>query len=764
MHTYKILKIILPLALVSFFKFFAMKRILFCFVFIPLFFTAQGQINSSYIVIDQFGYRPDAQKTAVIRNPKTGLDAGESFTPGSNYQVINVATGAMVFENAPEYKFDNDAASGDEIWWFDFSSVSEPGRYYILDAENSVRSFEFNIADNVYNEVLKHSIRMFFYQRAGHEKLAKFAGEGWADAASHLQDRQARYFFDKNNAATERDLSGGWYDAGDFNKYTAWTARYVEDLLDIYRQNPNVFSDNYNIPESGNGIPDILDEAKWGMEHLLKMQNDANYTPTVIPAGYPNNIASYDGSVLSIVGLAGSNSGANLPPSRITGASYYGPPSTTATYAAARAFALGAIVFEQWDAAYANTLETAARKAWMWAEANPNVMFNNNVSSNNSEGLAAGNQEIGDNSTGGRTENRLYAATYMYEMTGEKSYLELFDDNYQIFPLYAWWGFMDHYRTSQHLLFFRYMNYPDATPAVVAGLKNGDRGMIAAFNKPEDFAGKIGQDGYRSFLKDYPWGSNRAKSEMGITFWAWNEYNMESNSSVDFVTAAEDYLHYIHGVNPFNMVYLTNMNNYGASKSLTSLYHDWFYPGTPWDKVGVSQYGPAPAYLPGGPNQNFNIQQTNNFPNFGGYVSVGEELELLTFIKNELVGSPPAKMYVDINNGWPVNSWEITEPSCGYQTAYIRLLSKFVTENENIPNSITKPQIKSVSIYPNPAQEIITIEGLEQGAVFQIYTTTGICIGTYVIRPIDNTINISHLPKGVYFVASNGKKAMFVKQ
>jgi hypothetical protein len=551
---------------------------------------------------------------------------------------------------------------------------------------------------------------MFYYQRAGFAKEAKYAGEGWKDSASHLkanQDAQARYFYAKNNAAPARDVSGGWYDAGDYNKYTAWTARYVEEMLECYRQNPGVFGDNYNIPESGNGIPDIIDEAKWGMEHLLKLQNTGSYSPAPLPSGYPTNISNYDGSMLSVVGLASGS-----PPSSAAGATYYGPPNTTATYAGARAFALGSVMFEQWDAAYAAKLKTAAVKAWNWAEANQNVIFHNNIG--DSDGLAAGDQEIGSDSNGDRTENRVYAAYYMYELTGQKSYLALFDSNYKNFPLTQWSSSMDSYRTSQHFLYFLYMNCPDATPSVVTDLKTK---MNTAFNKSADYAGKLNQDGYRSFLKGYNWGSNKLKSDMGTTFYLWAENDMEPGKSALYKSAAEDYLHYIHGVNPFNWVYLTNMNSYGASKSLTSIYHTWFAPGTEWDKAGVSEYGPAPGYVPGGPNPGFNVEQGQMgiewSNNLWGYKPTAHEKELGDYIVNNLVGSPPAKMYMDINDNWPINTWEISEPSCGYQTAYIRLLSKFaVPEIADFEIEIVKSGGKDVIEVRNLTGRVVSAKGL----------------------------------------------------
>jgi len=114
----------------------------------------------------------------------------------------------------------------------------------------------------VYRNVIKHAIRMYFYQRAGFEKTAATAGADWADAASHMragQDPQARPWearrsFAKSDVSQIKDLHGGWFDAGDYNKYTSWTARAVIAVLRAYDENSNAFGDDSGIAESGNGI------------------------------------------------------------------------------------------------------------------------------------------------------------------------------------------------------------------------------------------------------------------------------------------------------------------------------------------------------------------------------------------------------------------------------------------------------------------------------------------------------------------------------
>lgn len=318
---------------------------------------------SPFIVVDQFGYLPSSEKIAVIRSPMLGFDAGENFAPGSEYQLVAASSTAPVLTAAPSLVNDGTVheQSGDVAWHFDFSEVSDAGAYYVLDVANQVRSDTFWIADNVYAEVLKHAVRTFFYQRAGFEKTAEHAGEAWADAASHIgpgQDLAARLFSDVDNPATERDVSGGWYDAGDFNKYTAWTADYVTELARAYHQRPVAFTDDYNIPESGNGIPDIIDELSFGAHHLMRLQEP-------------------DGSVLSIVDMAHAS-----PPSAATEPSRYGPASTNATIRTATALAYAGIVLEPFDGATSAEFIAAAEAAWTWAAANPNVVFQNNDGTN----------------------------------------------------------------------------------------------------------------------------------------------------------------------------------------------------------------------------------------------------------------------------------------------------------------------------------------------------------------------------------------------
>lgn len=612
-----------------------------------------AQEVTGHIVTDQFGYLPGSSKIAVIRDPQVGFDAGDSFTPGTWYALVDAATGEKVFRGRQAVWGGGatDASSGDRAWQFDFSSVERPGTYYILDEERFVRSHPFVISHNVYNEVLRQAMRTFFYQRSGFRKEADFAGGAWADEASHLgnlQDLNCRSFFDRNNPSTERDVSGGWYDAGDLNKYTSWTANYVVELMKAYLEKPDAWGDDYRIPESGNGIPDILDEARWGMDHLLRLQ---------LPGG----------SVLSIVGASHAS-----PPSAATGPSFFGPPNTSATLNASAAFAIGSRVYRALGMeAYADTLLSRATKAWDWATIHPDSLFDNNDPAYGSEGLGAGRQEVGDY---GRAMARLEAACYLFGETGEATYRDYFDLHYQECHLIQWnWAYPFESLNQEVLLY--YASLPGGTGSVQDHIRSVYRNTVV--NGADNMAAYTGnKDPYQAYIKDYTWGSNSVKSAQGNMNQNLITYGMAGGIETVAGDAAGAYLHYLHGLNPMGMVYLSNMYDYGAEKGVNEFYHTWFSNGSPlWDRVGTSLFGPAPGFLTGGPNPGYDWDGCCP----SGCGSTGNNQACLSESISPPKGQPDQKSYKDFNTSWPLNSWSVTENSCGYQVNYIRLLSKFVT-------------------------------------------------------------------------------------
>ena len=634
-----------------------MKPRLIVILYLLCYFGASmAQTTTKFIIVDQFGYLPESQKIAVIKDPQVGFDAGESFTPGQHYVVVSAVTGEQMYAGTPVVwnSGATDASSGDKAWHFDFSSVTETGRYFVLDVDKNQRSFEFEISPIVYNEVLKHAMRSFFYQRVGFPKDAQYAGAAWADGASHigpLQDKNCRLFSDKTNPAKELDLSGGWYDAGDYNKYTNWTANYVVEMMKAYLENPNAWGDNYNIPESGNGIPDLLDEAKWGIDFLLRMQQG-------------------DSGVLCIVGESHAS-----PPSSATGQSLYGPATTSASLNSAAAFAISSKVYRAMNMnAYADTLLARAQKAWEWAVLHPAVLFHNNSAENSSLGVVgAGDQEEDDYT---RSMSKLEAACFLFEVTNDLKYRDYFDTNYLNAHLITW-TFAYPYEPSVQDLLLYYTRIANATSSVSIDIRN--KYKTAMVNNTDNFPAYYGKtDPYRAHMSAYTWGSNGQKGAQGSMFYNMNYFGIDAAKNTDARNAALGYIHYLHGVNPLNIVYLSNMYQYGGDNCVNEFYHSWFCNGSAkWDRVGTSLYGPAPGYVPGGPNPGYNWASCCP----GGCGSAENNAACLSESITPPKGQPKQKSYKDFNTSWPLNSWEITENSCSYQVSYIKLLSKFVDVN-----------------------------------------------------------------------------------
>jgi hypothetical protein len=619
--------------------------------------TPPTQPLSKFIVVDQFGYQPSSEKIAVVRDPQTGFDASTSFAPGKTYALIDAVSQKQVYSAAVTAWNSGaiDATSGDKAWWFDFSSVTTPGTYYVLDVDNAVRSDVFDISDTVYREVLKRAMRMLFYQRVGQSKDAKWAGMAWADTVDHVgpgQDHEARSFMDQGNASTAKDVWGGWFDAGDFNKYTNWTANYVIGLLRSYLENPSAWRDDYEIPESGNGVPDVLDEAKWGLDYLERLQQS-------------------DGSVLSIVGEA-----AGSPPSSAKDRSYYGLPNTSAALTTSAAFALGATVFGSLGNAtlssYATDLKSRALSSWNWALANPNVIFKNNDQASGTAGLGSGQQEVDDY---GRLTKKIEAATYLFELTADTQYRDFVDQNYKSTQLFTSGNFVYPFEIQTQEALLYYAKLSNATPATSTAIDNSYK---TGMNSGDNFGSLSGnKDPYLAYLsaQNYTWGSNQVKSDQGLVFYDVVTYALDATRNADATRAAERYVHYIHGLNPLGFVYLSNMFDYGAASGVTTFYDTWFSHGSAlWSQVGVSTYGPAPGYLVGGPNPGYAIDQC--CPSNCGDADNNQLCTSEMLSPPE--GQPPAKSYKDFNDDWPIDSWALTEPDDGYQIAYIRLLSKFV--------------------------------------------------------------------------------------
>jgi endoglucanase len=592
----------------------------------------------AHILVDQFGYRPGDPKVAVLRNPDVGFDDKEKFTPGPRYEVRRTDDAGVVMSGVPTAWNGGavESSSGDNGWWFDFTSVSAPGSYFIYDVEKKLRSPNFLIDQQVYKRVLKAAMRMYFYQRSGMAKRPPYADACWKDDAAYLrsnQDSQARDVTDPDNKAKTKDVSGGWFDAGDTNKYVTNASQPVHQLLNAYQNNPAAFTDDFGIPESGNGIADVLDEVKWETDWLQKMQ----YT---------------DGSVALKVGALAYPRAS--PPSSDDSPRYYVPSCTSATIAAAGIYAHAAYVFQSIPKLKpaASDLGARALRAWNNYQGVPEKQ-----TSCDSGAVKAG---VADWNAADQDAEAVVAAIYIFALTGEPRYAAYIKANYKQMQPYHDIGWSRYHVEQGEALLF-YAQLANADKALQSTIIADKRADVAAGNQIYGF--NAGDDLYRDFLHDpqYHWGSNAPRAQYGNTNMDVIRYNLGIPDTSSYRTRALEVLHYMHGVNPFAKVYLSNMSGYGAYSSVHTLFHAWFWPGSKWADALKDACGPAPGYVPGGPVANAvaaGISPTISPP----------------------ADQPPQKSYLDWNGTSrdPEKSWIINEPGIYYQSAYVELVSAFV--------------------------------------------------------------------------------------
>lgn len=614
-----------------------------------------------WIKVDQFGYQPAMQKVAVVVDPQAGFNAAEAFAPGTGsgqYQIRRWADDVVVHTGTlqPWKSGATHAQSGDRGWHYDFSALTAAGAYYIWDSARQVGSGRFEIGSAVYAPVLRHAVRMFYHQRLNHAKVAPYVDARWADAAAYErpgQDRSATSRWAKGQAATARDLSGGWMDAGDTNKYVTFAQSAVLQLLDAYRMSPAVFRDDFGIPESGNGLPDLLDELKWELDFLRRMQDASGTHGLFLKVG----VDSYTDI---------------SPPSADARPRYYLPECTSATLAGAAMFGAAHVVYRGFASQAAGAADLLARAEAAWARAKLTTSgFTVFQTACDDGDIKAGDADV---DAQGQLESSVLAAIALYEATGKAEYRAHVEANYaRVRPYNIWWW--GPYWAPMQVALLRHAGQPGVSASVASNLRSQKSWQSGVISLTDFNGGANGTDLYRAHLADaeFNWGHNMTRSNAGLINLDFEAFGINSTSAALYRQIAEQHLHWLHGANPMGLVMLSNMASAGAESSLSEIYHTWFANGTVWDSTRTSARGPAPGYLAGGPNTTYT-----------GSVA-------------GLASQPPQKAYKDWNTGWPENSWEVTEPAIYYQAAYVQLLARLMgtadTQAPTAPSRLTASAI-----------------------------------------------------------------------
>lgn len=207
------------------------------------------------ILVDQVGYAVGSKKMAMIN--------GE--TPPETFSVLDADTDREVYTGKIESK-GYDLSVNAYISYADFTDFNAVGTYYI-QAASIGRSYVFEIIEEPYKDLLTKVFNQYYFNRCGLTLSSELAGDA-AHNACHSREAQM-----KEEAMIRLDVSGGWHVDEIGSRDVVKGCQAVNTLLLAYEIYPDDMGDDMGIPESGNGIPDVLDEVKYEIDWLLKMQD-----------------------------------------------------------------------------------------------------------------------------------------------------------------------------------------------------------------------------------------------------------------------------------------------------------------------------------------------------------------------------------------------------------------------------------------------------------------------------------------------------------
>jgi hypothetical protein len=340
------------------------------------------------IKVNQLGFIPDSEKYALV----TGFPEELKASAGTVFQVKKVSDNSVAYQNTLALVSDFEAVdSGEKILKADFTDLKVPGEYYISVLASGIEySPKFKIGEDIYKKLITDSARYFYYQRQGIE-LADTNAMGFPRQDKTPQDSIASFASGKKSPI---NVTKGWYDAGDYGKYVNAGASGLSDLFWAYEMFPAQFADNqFNIPESSNNIADILDECRWELEWMLKMQDTAS------GGFYPRVQSDNDENVTQRIIMDQNGC------------------TTDDTACAAAILAHAYLIYKDLDQAFASQCLDSAKKAWTFLENNPSNIVS-----------PPGPYNVNNDSS-----DRLWAAASLYRSTADQKYSSYFKSNYTKF-------------------------------------------------------------------------------------------------------------------------------------------------------------------------------------------------------------------------------------------------------------------------------------------------------------------------------------------
>ena len=514
-------------------------------------FLTKAQTATTAFQLNQCGFYPNSNKVAVLTE---GATESKFYIASANGKEI-VFTGDLSEQRQSAY-------SSTKTRVANFSAFTKPGQYIIISGQH--KSYPFEIKNELYKNVATAVLKAYYFQRASMPLEAAFAGQ-WQRRGFHPDDV---VYIHPTAASAQRpegstiSSTGGWYDAGDYNKYIVNSGITMGTIFSAYEDFPEYFKKLVtNIPESNDAVPDILNEAIYNLRWMLTMQD--------LDGGVYNKCtnASFDGMVM---------------PGVTKDKRWVVQKGTAATLDFAAVTAQAARILapfkKQMPGGLADSCLVASRKAWEWALLHPAMEYKQNE--NNQQFKPAV-------TTGGYGDNHFqdewfWAASELFLTTKEDKFYQVVALRVQdTIGLPSWnnVGMMGIYS------FLHFANQLPATyGSTVAAMKAKILAMADAYlekTKSNAFGTVMGQS-----AKDFVWGSNANAANQGMLLIKSYLLTKEKKYLDHALTNAD----YLLGRNATGYCLVTGI----GSKSPMHPHHR--------QSVADTIVEPVPGLLAGGPN------------------------------------------------------------------------------------------------------------------------------------------------------------------
>jgi endoglucanase len=483
------------------------------------------------IRLNSLGFQPEQPKHASVAATATNFTV---VRPNGDVVFSGVLTGPRT-----------NADTGEVLFTADFSAFTNAGTFHLV-VPGAERSALFRIGGDIYREPFVTVTRAMYLWRCGTAVSGTHLGKTYSQGACHTNDAWLDYVGEKG---VRRNSTGGWHDAGDYNKYVVNAGVTVGCMFRAWEDfRPAIQRQTLDLPERGGAGPEFLAELKWELDWLFTMQatNGSVYHKVSTP--------DFCGFIM---------------PEQEKAKRYFVPWSSAATADFVAMLAAGARHFREFDAAYAARCLAAARTSYAFLVAHPE---NHRA---DQAGFSTGGYPTDD------ADDRLWAAAELWAATGETNFLYDFESRArgrnQDFEV-AWdWGNVRNLGLLTYLFFTR----EGRDAALVESLRKSLLATADEIVKTRDAHGYARPLGER-----YSWGGNGSVARQTLVLHAAHRLTQKR----EYRETALDAVGYLFGRNPFGRSFVTGVGHQP--------------PLHPHDRRsgadGIAE--PWPGYLVGGPN------------------------------------------------------------------------------------------------------------------------------------------------------------------